>query len=79
MSVTAGKGAQLFWSPGHGFTEAWSESFPVQTDGQYHIYRLDLSRKPRWAGEIRQFRLDPTDAGGAEIRLDYVRPLEKCP
>ncbi len=66
MSVTAGRQAQLFWSGGDGFREAWSHRFEVVPDGAMRTYHLDLSLKPRWMGAIRQLRLDPCETRGAE-------------
>ena len=75
MAVDRGTAGQLFWnSEGmYGFTEEASVSFPLTADGQAHAYRLNVADDPRWRGVIRQLRLDPTDAGGANVAVDYIR------
>jgi hypothetical protein len=76
MKVSAGvEGiAQLFFvTDGDGsYNEAKSLRFPIQTDGEFHTYSLDMSKVPGWRGIINQFRLDPTDTQAA-VEIDYIR------
>lgn len=74
MKVDRGRGAQLFWAAkSRGFVEASSLRWEINPDGQFHVYELDLGASPAWKGRIGAFRLDPTDAAGARIEVDYVR------
>ena len=74
MKVDRGRGAQLFWAAkSRGFVEASSLRWEINPDGQFHVYELDLGASPAWKGRIGAFRLDPTDAAGARIEIDYVR------
>lgn len=62
---------QLFWSAnGHSTTEAASVTFPLQTDGKMHTYRLDLSGHPRWRGRVGMLRFDPCSTAGIDIVID---------
>jgi hypothetical protein len=68
--------AQFFWSTKLFQISANSvETFQVHGDGQFHEYRLDLSRHPRWWGTITGLRLDPTAIAGASFAIDYIRML----
>jgi hypothetical protein len=53
--------------------EPASISFNLISDGEFHVYRLDLASNPAWKGTITAFRLDPTDAKDAHISVDYIR------
>ena len=65
--------AQLFWSAqGSGTSESASVRFPIQVDGQFHDYTVDLTQNPRWRGRISMLRLDPADFKGAEIAIDRI-------
>ncbi len=83
MRVTAGELGQFYWgtesSP--GFSEERVVNFPIQADGQFHEYRLDLSRHPRWSGQtITALRLDPGNGARAgEFAVDYIRGVEAPP
>lgn len=80
MRLSAGREAQLFWANSSGaYSEPKSTRFKVTPDGQFHVYRVDLSSVARWSGTVRSLRLDMTDASGASIAIDYVRVLEACP
>lgn len=74
MKVNKGRGAQLFWSnTGSTFAEEASIRFDLNSDGAYHVYKLKLTDSPLWRSRIAALRLDPTDAAGAEISIDYIR------
>ena len=75
MVVYAGTNAVIFFT-----TEtdpAWSinkaVTFPIIPDGQWHEYIVDLRNSPNYKGVVNQIRLDPTDASGSIIYVDYVR------
>ncbi len=66
-------GAQLFWSAaGSATSESSSIRFPLQIDGQFHDYLVDLSQNRRWRGNISALRFDPADFQGANIDIDRV-------
>ena len=66
-------GGQLFWSAaGSATSESASVRFPLQVDGQFHEYLVDLAQNPRWRGRISMLRLDPTDFKGAQVDIDHI-------
>jgi len=78
MSVKGGNSAQLYFtSPSQGemdgFTESKSIVFPVNADGNFHIYTLDMSKVNRWYGVKDYLRFDPIDTYGAVFEIDYIR------
>jgi hypothetical protein len=66
--------AQLFFGTvaDNNYTEAKSLRFPIQADGEFHTYSLDMSQVQGWTGIIKQLRFDPTDTQ-ATIEIDYIR------
>lgn len=77
MAVSGGNSAQLFFitSSDPAYDEIKSITFPIEGDGEFHTYTLDMSAKRGWKGTITQLRLDPT-AARALIQVDYIRILE---
>ncbi len=74
MRVSAGKGAQLFWSaPGAGTSEAASMSFELIPGDKVQTYRLELSQNPRWKGSIAGLRFDPTDEPKASFEIESIK------
>jgi len=77
MRVTAGQGGQVFWTTesSPGFGEDKTVRFAIQSDGQFHEYRLEPGSDPNWAGQkITALRIDPGNAAtSAEFAVDYVR------
>jgi uncharacterized repeat protein (TIGR01451 family) len=66
--------AQLFWRTSRlAESEATSTRFEVQADGQWHEYRLELGRNPRWRGMITRLRLDPCNRAGILVEVDSIR------
>lgn len=76
LAVSAGTVAQLFFitDDDQVWDEAKSVTATITPDGQYRSVYFDLASNNRWAGRIRQLRLDPTNAAGT-INIDYVRAL----
>lgn len=80
MRLTAGQAGQLYWSTeaAPGFSEKRVILFPIQADGQWHEYRLEVGNHPQWSAQtITGLRLDP--GGGvrsAEFAVDYLRAAE---
>ncbi len=77
MKVTAGQGGQLYWSTesAPGFSEQQVVTFPLQADGEWHEYPLEVGQHPKWAGQtITALRLDPGNgAPSGEFAVDYLR------
>lgn len=74
MKVDKGREAQLFWAGrARGFTEPSSLRYEIVADGEWRVYRLNLGASPAWKGRIGAFRLDPCDARGARVEVDYIR------
>jgi len=73
MQVSAGQEGQFFWAGRGSLNEACSVRFPLKPGADFQVYRVDLTQARRWSGVIRQMRLDPTDASGASVRIDYIR------
>ncbi|MPM67554.1 hypothetical protein SDC9_114477 [bioreactor metagenome] len=74
MKVFTGNAAQLFFITDldGGFDESKSISFPVQGDGKFHTYTLDMSKVKSWKNVITQIRLDPSETT-ANFEIDYIR------
>ncbi|MCC6145857.1 MAG: glycoside hydrolase family 99-like domain-containing protein [Candidatus Hydrogenedentes bacterium] len=76
-SEPAASAAQLFWSAqGSGTSEAASVTMPIQIDGQWHDYTLDLAVNPRWRGQITLLRLDPCSKSEVKVELDAFALVE---
>jgi len=77
MRVTAGATGQLYWTTedSPGYAEDKVIAFPIQADGEFHEYVLDVGSHPLWRGKlITGLRLDPTNnAPDAKIGVDYIR------
>lgn len=62
MRTTAGQQAQFYWTTTDlpTWDEAKSLRFPIQGDGEFHTYRLELSPHPLWRDrQITAIRLNP--------------------
>jgi dipeptidyl aminopeptidase/acylaminoacyl peptidase len=73
MRVSAGEWGQLFFitDSDRVFDEGKSFRFQIISDGQFHVYALDMSQSYHWLGEIEQIRLDPTE-NPAFIEIDCI-------
>ena len=77
--VTAGKDGRLYWATesSPGFAEERVVRFPIQDDGDWHEYRLEVAAHKLWAGQIiTALRLDPGNAATSEFAIDYIRGVE---
>ena len=55
------------------FSEDKTIVFPVQPDGAYHVYEINLSTSAKYSGAITGLRLDPIAAGSeARVRIKSV-------
>jgi hypothetical protein len=63
--------AQLFWATRSDpmFSESKSVTVPVVTDGNWHVYRMDVAANPAWSGAITALRFDPPPGGKAGSAL----------
>ncbi|MBI5650736.1 MAG: hypothetical protein HZC40_09880 [Chloroflexi bacterium] len=72
---------ELFWraTDQADFFPGISEAFPIQADGEWRTYRVNLgaSGKLFFGDQIEQLRFDPTDAP-AEIALKSIRVTSHC-
>ena len=50
--------------------EAKARHFSTVSDGEYHIYTIDLSDLLTWQGRILQLRFDPRVSPG-DFEIDY--------
>jgi len=79
MKLAGGGGdAQVYWGVAEepGMSEARSFWFQPLVDGEWHVYRLPLGRDAKWAGRrIAALRLDPCQAGPAQVEIDSIRLL----
>jgi hypothetical protein len=77
MRVSAGHGGQLYWATAASPAIAEDKvlNFPIQADGQFHEYRLEVGRHPLWKGKtITALRLDPGNgAREGTFAIDYIR------
>ena len=77
MRVSAGEGGQFFWATESSpdLAEDKVINFPIQADGQFHDYRLELGKHPLWAGQtITTLRIDPGNgASSAEFAIASIR------
>jgi hypothetical protein len=74
MSSSAGEQASIYFTTqdDREEDERKVKHFPIFSDGEPHIYVLDMSSVASWRGMIVQLRLDPTDSP-AVVMIDYVR------
>jgi hypothetical protein len=77
MQQTAGSNAQIFFIRETDGTWDQDKSvvFPINADGQFNEYVIDMrSNCPDYyKGVVTGIRLDPTDASGSSMAIDYVR------
>jgi len=66
------------WISGARHVAIGSGSIPA--DGQFHIYRYDLSQHPDWDGVLQAFRVDPyTVYTSQRFEIDYIRVGDLVP
>lgn len=74
MSASEGTEGRLYWRTSlRKFARDNSLAFKLAADGAIHEYRLEVGRCPGWRGYLEGLRLDPTNAAGATIAIDYLR------
>ena len=73
MKVTAGDTADLFYEVnGTGFSGTQRKRFDLRNNTEFVKYQLYMAEDPNWVGTITKLRLDPTNASGANVQLDYM-------
>lgn len=77
MAVSAGAGAELYWTTVDSpqYAEDKTVKIQIRGDGKPHDYYFDVGRHPMWRGKtITGLRLDPmSGADAADIRIDFIR------
>ena len=68
--------AQVFWKSfdDRGFSNEKSLTFPIQGDGRFRVYQVDLSSSPLYHGAITGLRFDPVPNGakGEFVRVKSI-------
>ena len=67
---TNAKSARLYWRQNGDtfkFIPEKSITFPIQGDGTYRTYEIDLSKHPEWKGNIIQLMFAPIDANKGSV------------
>ncbi len=78
MKSDKGKQAQIFWqTPLWAINEDASVRFDLNSDGEFHVYRVDLRKITSWRSKVNALRFDPTDTAGAVVAVDYIRFLKR--
>jgi hypothetical protein len=74
MRASADDTAQLFWGTSLSKqSEMNSVRFQLTGDGEFHEYRVDLSRSRTWRGVIKSLRFDPAARAGTKLAIDYIK------
>ena len=74
LSASAGTQGRVYWKTSlRKFNRDNSLPLTLIADGALHEYRLEVAATSGWRGYLEGLRIDPTDAAGAAIALDYVR------
>lgn len=69
----SGDSLQLFWATTTAAaSEGSSAKLPLIGDGEWHEYRFDVAKNPRWQGRLASFRLDPGSRPGVRVEIDSV-------
>ena len=56
------------------FNETDKLSVPKASDTDWHVYRIDMSRKGSyWSGKVKKLRIDPGATNGKYYEIDYIR------
>jgi hypothetical protein len=74
---TSQRSATVYWQPlDHGsFAADTRIEFPIEGDGKFRVYEIDLSRSPAYRGALTRLRIDPVPAGeaGAWMKVKSIR------
>ncbi len=74
MSVSAGTGAQMYWTTKESpnFAEDKVVNIGIVGDGVMRDYVFPVAGHPNWKGTITRLRLDPSNVAGAEIEIERI-------
>jgi hypothetical protein len=69
---TTNKLAEIYWETADrpGFPPEQKIRFPIESDGTFRTYEVDLSRSSLYQGKIRRLRFDPVETGGVGEFVD---------
>ncbi len=57
-----------------GFNETDKLSVAKASDTDWHVYKIDMSRKGSyWTGNVKRLRIDPGATNGCYYEIDYIR------
>jgi len=76
LAASAGESAAAYFVS-RGVNGLHRFDFPLKGDGQWHTYNLDLGAHGSYRDEILALALRPTNAPGAEVRLDSLALAEE--
>ncbi|MCK4388118.1 MAG: S8 family serine peptidase [Dehalococcoidia bacterium] len=72
-AVGGGSTAQIFWTNDEGsWSEIRSQYFTIVSDGEFHVYEIDLSEHAHWLGTCTGFRHDPVLPSGVDCEVDWI-------
>ena len=69
LKSTAAATLSLAWSGGNAFAD--QVSIPLETDGAFHDYQIDLAGQEGWTGTVSQLRFSVP--AGCEIEIAHIR------
>jgi hypothetical protein len=74
MSVSAGTGAQMYWTTKESpnFAEDKVVNIGIVGDGVMRDYVFPVAGHPNWKGTITRLRLDPSNVAGAEMEIARI-------
>lgn len=69
LTLSSASTAQVFWQTQDNVVHP---SAPFAASAGSNIYSVNLSTDPSWTGQIKLFRIDPANASGISISVDWV-------
>lgn len=69
LTLSSASTAQVFWQTADNVVHP---SAPFAASAGSNIYSVNLGADPTWAGQIKLFRIDPAQASGIGISVDWV-------
>lgn len=69
LTLSSASTAQVFWQTADNVVHP---SAPFAASAGSNIYSVNLGADPTWAGQIKLFRIDPAQASGISISVDWV-------
>jgi hypothetical protein len=75
MAVSAGTGAQLYWTTKDSPATAEDKvlNIPIVGDGVTREYVFPVAKHPNWKDTITRIRVDPSNVAGAKVRIESIR------